>query len=50
MPGVNWGTKNDKIVVVGAHWDSVESSPGKIISLLRNNGKNKICRNIEMFM
>ena len=29
MPGVNWGTKDDEIVVVGAHWDSVDDSPGK---------------------
>ena len=30
MPGIHWGTKSDEIVVVGAHWDSVDDSPGKL--------------------
>ena len=30
LPGTKWGTKEDRISVVGAHWDSVESSPGRI--------------------
>ena len=28
LPGTKWGTKEDRINVVGAHWDSVEASPG----------------------
>ena len=30
IPGTNWGTNDDEIIVVGAHWDSVDESPGKI--------------------
>ena len=28
LPGPKWGTKEDEIVVVGAHWDTVEDAPG----------------------
>jgi len=31
-PGMNFGTKLDRIVVVGAHWDTVTNSPGISIS------------------
>ena len=26
--GTNFGTKADRILVVGAHWDTVSNSPG----------------------
>ena len=29
LPGTKWGTAEDEVIVVGAHWDSVEESPGK---------------------
>ena len=29
LPGTKWGTAEDEFIVVGAHWDSVEESPGK---------------------
>ena len=32
IPGSAWGTKEDKVLVVGAHWDTVEGSPGKGIA------------------
>ena len=28
IPGSAWGTKEDKVLVVGAHWDTVVGSPG----------------------
>lgn len=28
IPGENFGTKEDKILVVGAHWDTVDGSSG----------------------
>ncbi len=30
LTGTNFGTKADRILVVGAHWDTVANSPGKI--------------------
>ena len=29
IQGSAWGTEEDKILVVGAHWDTVVSSPGR---------------------
>ena len=28
LPGEYWGTPNDKPIIVGAHWDTVSTSPG----------------------
>ena len=28
LPGVLWGTQEDRPVVVAAHWDAVPNSPG----------------------
>ena len=28
LPGVRWGTSQDQVVVVSAHWDTVKESPG----------------------
>ena len=28
MKGESWGTSNDNIVVLGAHWDTIKESPG----------------------
>ena len=28
MPGEYWGSPHDKPIIVGAHWDSVSTSPG----------------------
>ena len=28
LPGRHWGTARDRVTLVGAHWDTVESSPG----------------------
>lgn len=28
LPGLKWGTPEDKVIVVGAHWDTVSGSPG----------------------
>ena len=28
LPGEKWGTADDKILVVGAHWDTVENTGG----------------------
>ena len=36
IPGSTWGTKEDKVLIVGAHWDTVVGSPGKGQMLLSN--------------
>lgn len=28
LPGKLWGTSRDRVVVVGAHWDTIESTDG----------------------
>lgn len=28
LKGREWGTPNDQIIVVGAHWDTVNFTPG----------------------
>ena len=28
LPGEYWGTPNDKPIIIGAHWDTVSTSPG----------------------
>lgn len=28
LPGELWGTKDDQVLVIGAHWDTVPSSGG----------------------
>ena len=28
MPGELWGSPQDRPIIVGAHWDSVSTSPG----------------------
>ena len=28
LPGEYWGTPNDRPIIVGAHWDTVSTSPG----------------------
>lgn len=28
LPGELWGTRDDQVVVIGAHWDTVPSSGG----------------------
>ena len=33
MTGTNFGTKADRIIVVGAHWDTVASSPGTYLPI-----------------
>ena len=33
IPGSAWGTKEDKVLVVGAHWDTVVGSPGMVARL-----------------
>ena len=30
ITGTNFGTKADRILVVGAHWDTVSNSPGNM--------------------
>ena len=27
-PGAKWGSGDDRIIIIGAHWDTVRSSPG----------------------
>ena len=45
LPGTRWGTEEDKILVVGAHWDTVQDTGG-----LDDNGSGRgvlaILRNI----
>ena len=36
IPGSTWGTKEDKVLIVGAHWDTVVGSPGEGQMLLSN--------------
>ncbi len=28
IPGTSWGTADDRVIIVGAHWDTVVDSPG----------------------
>jgi len=28
LPGELWGTKDDEVLVIGAHWDTVPTSKG----------------------
>ncbi len=30
IPGRRWGTRQDKVLVIAAHWDTMPSTPGKI--------------------
>ena len=51
LPGTKWGTPEDEVIVVGAHWDSVETSPGKsyIKIHIKRSVKLKIFSNHILF-
>ena len=42
IPGSAWGTKEDKVLVVGAHWDTVVASPGRVGTKELEQCKNKL--------